>query len=424
VLREVQELQLDLQRRESIRIQLVKGHEQLATFGQGLQQWREHLPESQQALPSVPLLEWLLQELAQAETHERLRVQQLVEASDTDRKRHDLDLHREQLANRLQETCTAAGLSCDADLTSTLAAFELRRELDQQLREVELLLQPLGGGSHHLQDELAGAEPHALQTQQLDLQDRLQELEEQRRQELERVGALRKQLHDWTTTNPAQQQATHLEGLKAELVQGVERWAPLALAETMMQRALQRFEEHHQPRLLLEVGRWLKRLTRGRYVQLQQSLQEPGVIRIVDEHGKARTPDELSTGTREQLFLAMRLAYVTDYSLRHDPLPMVLDDVLVNFDEDRARETLQALVEFSEVAQVIVLTCHRRTVELAQSVSDGIGILELSPGSLARAESESHNPVGSDPRRRRIRSSTPPQPALFPMSGGEGGESD
>jgi ABC-type ATPase involved in cell division len=103
---------------------------------------------------------------------------------------------------------------------------------------------------------------------------------------------------------------------------------------------------------------------------------------VLDTNSRELTPDQLSTGTREQLFLAIRLAYVSQYAQQHEPLPMVLDDVLVNFDEARARAALQALLEFSRLNQIILLTCHRRTVELAQQVHPEIPLSELQVGRL------------------------------------------
>ena len=76
----------------------------------------------------------------------------------------------------------------------------------------------------------------------------------------------------------------------------------------------------------------------------------------------------MSTGTREQLYLAIRLAYVRHYCNTSESLPMVMDDILVNFDDERARSTLACLAEISKHVQIIFLTCHDATVQLANSV--------------------------------------------------------
>jgi uncharacterized protein YhaN len=73
----------------------------------------------------------------------------------------------------------------------------------------------------------------------------------------------------------------------------------------------------------------------------------------------------LSTGTREQLYLAIRLAYIRHYCREAEPLPIVMDDVLVNFDDRRAKQTMEVLAEVAAEVQIIFLTCHNHMVDLA-----------------------------------------------------------
>ena len=61
----------------------------------------------------------------------------------------------------------------------------------------------------------------------------------------------------------------------------------------------------------------------------------------------------MSTGTREQLYLAIRLAYVLHYCEQAEPLPLVMDDVLVNFDDRRKRNTLEVLLEVANKIQIL-----------------------------------------------------------------------
>ena len=93
--------------------------------------------------------------------------------------------------------------------------------------------------------------------------------------------------------------------------------------------------------------------------------------------GVERTSDQLSTGTREQLYLAIRLAYVLHYCKQNQPLPIVIDDVLANFDDVRTRQTLTALADISQSTQVLFFTCHPHMVALAREVVPGLNPLEV-----------------------------------------------
>ncbi len=76
----------------------------------------------------------------------------------------------------------------------------------------------------------------------------------------------------------------------------------------------------------------------------------------------------MSRGTREQLYLALRFGLISEYEKRSESLPLVMDDIFVNFDDDRNSKMFDRLRQFSDKRQVIVLTCHKRTLDAYSSV--------------------------------------------------------
>lgn len=80
--------------------------------------------------------------------------------------------------------------------------------------------------------------------------------------------------------------------------------------------------------------------------------------------------EAMSDGTRDQLYLSLRLASLEKYLEASEPMPFIVDDILVNFDDQRATATLGALAELSKKIQVLFFTHHRRLVELAQGVAE------------------------------------------------------
>jgi uncharacterized protein YhaN len=74
----------------------------------------------------------------------------------------------------------------------------------------------------------------------------------------------------------------------------------------------------------------------------------------------------LSTGTRDQLYLALRLASIQHLAAHKEPMPLILDDILVHFDDERARAALLTLANFAATTQVLFFTHHRRLCELAR----------------------------------------------------------
>ena len=114
--------------------------------------------------------------------------------------------------------------------------------------------------------------------------------------------------------------------------------------------------------MLRDVGQLFSKLTRGRYIGLRRRLDEQGTLILAEASGKDKEPKPISGGTREQLYLAIRLAYARHYCRENEPLPLVMDDVLVNFDDERSEAALDMLVELAQDIQLIFLTCHQETI--------------------------------------------------------------
>ncbi|WP_437913033.1 AAA family ATPase [Sorangium sp. So ce302] len=74
----------------------------------------------------------------------------------------------------------------------------------------------------------------------------------------------------------------------------------------------------------------------------------------------------LSDGTRDQLYLALRLASLEHHARTGEPMPLILDDILIHFDDDRARAALAVLGELAGTTQVLFFTHHARLCELAR----------------------------------------------------------
>ncbi len=75
---------------------------------------------------------------------------------------------------------------------------------------------------------------------------------------------------------------------------------------------------------------------------------------------------KMSDGTADQLYLALRLANLEHWLSNHEPIPFVVDDILLNFDDERTAAALRCLAELAHKMQVVLFTHHRHVVALAQ----------------------------------------------------------
>lgn len=153
------------------------------------------------------------------------------------------------------------------------------------------------------------------------------------------------------------------ESLQERLKSETKEWLATKVALKALNESKQRYEQERQPEVITQTRKYFKAITENAYEDLRISLSDKHVS-IIDDRGRHKTVEELSRGTREQLLLALRLGLIEEYEKNAEPLPVVLDDILVNFDVHRAKNLAKVLTNFAKDRQVILFTCHEHTQEL------------------------------------------------------------
>jgi uncharacterized protein YhaN len=172
-----------------------------------------------------------------------------------------------------------------------------------------------------------------------------------------------------------------VELLAGRLEDQVIEFAALHLARVALDQAKERYRARNQDTLLSRAGEFFRTLTDQAFSGLDIDNDEGDDVLVAIRpagHSTPRVPmDGLSDGTRDQLFLALRLAGIEQHLRDREPAPLIIDDVLVNFDDARARATLQCLAELTAKTQVLLFTHHRHVVDLAKSVYPATVVHEL-----------------------------------------------
>jgi len=157
----------------------------------------------------------------------------------------------------------------------------------------------------------------------------------------------------------------NLQNLQEELAKRNQEYDAISLAWKKMEQANAAMQARFSPELNRRAGEELSALTGGRYdkLTLKRTFEA-----LAGEWGEVlpRNVLSLSQGTADQLYLAVRVA-VCDLTLPgEDPAPMVLDDALTNFDDERMALAMERLLERSEEQQVLLFTCHSRETVWAE----------------------------------------------------------
>jgi uncharacterized protein YhaN len=153
------------------------------------------------------------------------------------------------------------------------------------------------------------------------------------------------------------------------------------MAAAVLRRSIERFRDASQGPVLARASDWFAALTLGSFSGLRADYDDKGsavLVGIRAGSGQAVGVDGMSGGTCDQLYLALRLTLLETYLHAHEPLPFIVDDVLIMFDDERAVAALNALARLSERTQVIFFTHHEHLLDLARKNIDN-GALYVHP---------------------------------------------
>jgi uncharacterized protein YhaN len=191
-----------------------------------------------------------------------------------------------------------------------------------------------------------------------------------------------------------QNQAAELRQEEAALKEDCKRhaleWARLSLTRHLIASGKRRFEQERQPEVIRLAGRIFSQITGGQWSGVSASLDDSALF-VFNRETAALANDLLSRGAQEQLYLAMRLAYLQDHARRSQALPLIMDDILVNFDPGRAANTVQVLRSVAEGDstvpghQILFFTCHPGTVDLLRKVAPKAAHFHINNGLVTNA---------------------------------------
>lgn len=159
------------------------------------------------------------------------------------------------------------------------------------------------------------------------------------------------------------------------------------VAALMLETLQREFIKEVEDELLAKASNIFREMTGGDYKEIAplEEITEVG-FQVARTDGDAMLPDALSRATTEQLFLAVRLGRIQDIK---PPLPMILDDCLVNFDTRHAYQAMQTIAALADRHQIFVLTCHPELVEMIHDVGrEDTQYWQLDGGVFARSDAQ------------------------------------
>ncbi len=292
-----------------------------------------------------------------------------------------------QAVQALEELTRLAKLETAEALEPLLANLELRDDAQSQIDTFRDTLSGFARGQtvDKFIDRIRAEDIEALPQRKDTLQRQKQEKETELQAVRDTLHVLKGQRQALEAAGDAaanyRQQA---ESLAARLKRDASRFVRLRLAAHFLQTQIERFRKENQGPLLEKSGQVFQSVTRGAFGGLGAEFNADDVPILVGlrPDRSSVSIEGMSDGSRDQLYLALRLAALDRYLEQHEPMPLILDDLLITFDDDRATAILPQLAALAQRTQIFLFTHHDHLVEICRRTlgEDTFHLHRLSTG--------------------------------------------
>ena len=291
---------------------------------------------------------------------------------------HERDLEGAALtrdAERRRLDALLHEFACDdlAALDAALARSTQGREIEARRVEAEKRLAEVGEGWTLESLERAARETDSdrVESEIAALDERLKGLDAEQRQRTEALGALRERQRKFSGADAAAGVLAEAQEHLAQARTHAERYARLRLATALLRRGIESYRQKNEGAILRRAGQLFECLTLGRYQQLRVETDgDKAKLTCMRGAQAVDVKNALSDGTLDQLYLSLRFASLEQHLEAQEPMPLVLDDIFIHFDDDRTMAGLRVLAEFAQKTQVLLLTHHARNLDLARRALD------------------------------------------------------
>lgn len=275
-----------------------------------------------------------------------------------------------ELTQRASALLQITKLKNRESLPEFLANWQHSRSLCDTIRQLEeLLLAPARGEDLASFSRRVLAENHeTLQSELATLARAYEDLIQEREQAEERRRSHQEALAHFENASDLAAQIRQESALvAADIEQQARRFIRLESAITFLESRIASYQEASQGPLMNRSGQLFEEMTEGRFIRLETGWNDDGDPYLLARSAKGSSLglDALSEGTRDQLYLALRLAALEQHLESHEPLPLILDDLFITFDDQRSAALLKVLARFAKRTQILLFTHHRHLLDVA-----------------------------------------------------------
>lgn len=282
--------------------------------------------------------------------------------------------HKESLngkEKKIRDHISSVGAENIEDLRNKDSILQKENELTSIIDEETKNIQTTVGDGEHFEkfiENISEVTPELIEADIEVNDEKLTELTDQRDEFNQNIGQLQNQIDNLSSNEELLRYQNEYELNKTLLKEAAGEWVKSQIALNILGKAISKYEDTRQPEVIKTAKDVFSHITNTQYptVLMQAETQE---LIIKDSSGNSKNVTEMSRGTMEELYFSMRLGLIEEYEKRAEPMPYVMDDTFVNFDDDRRILAIEALDKFAKNRQVIILTCHKSIMDLYASTN-------------------------------------------------------
>ncbi|HBX23617.1 MAG TPA: hypothetical protein DEF34_08320 [Desulfotomaculum sp.] len=264
------------------------------------------------------------------------------------------------------------------DITALRRQLLGQRDTRRRLEELHRQLTGMAGSPAELtqmERELAAGKGSAGELEKI--QAVLADLEEQLNRLVEQAAGVKNEMEALETGEELALALQQREMLRAKLSSAARQWHTAVLARTLLDLAREKHEQERQPAVLAQASEYIGPMTGGRYTRVVAPVGAAQMLEVEEPGGRRVPARALSRGAAAQLYLAVRLALARHLGTVLTPMPIILDDVTVDFDASRLLGALQVLARVAQEQQVLLFTCHQHILTGAREQAPGAAQIKL-----------------------------------------------
>jgi uncharacterized protein YhaN len=271
---------------------------------------------------------------------------------------------------KLQDYISSLGAKDESDFRNK---YEIFTKIEEQKgivnKSKEIIEQTIGISRQYNSfiESISSTSPPEIDSKLQEMKDQLTELREKLDSDKEEIGEKRNEIQQLASSEVLLENQCKLESKKEQLNDYARDWVRAQIALFVLEKAISKYEDTRQPEVIKATQDIFANITDHAYPVIIKSA-ETNEIKIQDAARRSKSVVEMSRGTKEQLYFAMRLGLIKVYEIERESMPIIMDDILVNFDDDRGPSAIKELVKFAEDRQIIILTCHNNTLDLYRSL--------------------------------------------------------